>query len=300
MNRLGFGYDAVRAINPRLIYCSISGYGQSGPRAGEAGHDLNYIGNTGLLSLQPGPADRPVVPPALVADIGGGTFPAVINILLALRQRDQTGKGCHLDIAMTDAMFTFAWHALAEGFATGRYPENGSSKLAGGSPRYQLYPHAGRQVRCLRRAGGPFLGAFTAAIGLDPSLQDDGKDPAATQRGGRQHHRRQNRRGMAPGSRRGRLLRHGSLRRWKKPRAIRISSGGACFRRKSRRPRARPFRPCRCRSRRNSASPGSKAGLPARRALAECLAAHQPRLAVAGSTPSRMTARRNGPIRFIR
>jgi crotonobetainyl-CoA:carnitine CoA-transferase CaiB-like acyl-CoA transferase len=93
MNRLGFGYDAVRALNPRLIYCSISGYGQSGPRAGEAGHDLNYIGNTGLLSLQPGPADRPVVPPALVADIGGGTGPAVINILLALRQREQTGNG---------------------------------------------------------------------------------------------------------------------------------------------------------------------------------------------------------------
>ena len=53
MKRLGFGYDAVREINPRLIYCSISGYGQSGPRSGEAGHDLNYMGNTGLLSLQP-------------------------------------------------------------------------------------------------------------------------------------------------------------------------------------------------------------------------------------------------------
>jgi alpha-methylacyl-CoA racemase len=183
MNRLGFGYDAVRAINPRLIYCSISGYGQSGPRAGEAGHDLNYIGNTGLLSLQPGPAYRPVVPPALVADIGGGTFPAVINILLALRQREQTGTGCHLDIAMTDAMFTFAWHALAEGFATGRYPENGSSKLAGGSPRYQLYrTRDGKFVAC-GALEDHFWAAFTAAIGLEPVLQDDGKDPAATQRG---------------------------------------------------------------------------------------------------------------------
>ena len=70
----------------------------------------------------PGPPDRPVVPPALIADIAGGTFPAVINILLALRQRDQTGQGCHLDIAMTDAMFTFAWHALASGHATGQFP----------------------------------------------------------------------------------------------------------------------------------------------------------------------------------
>ena len=115
MARLGLGYDDVAKLNPRLIYCSISGYGQSGPRVDEAGHDLNYIGNTGLLDLQPGPPATPVVPPMLVADIAGGSFPAVINILLALRARDQSGQGCRLDIAMTDAMFTFAWYALAIG-----------------------------------------------------------------------------------------------------------------------------------------------------------------------------------------
>jgi alpha-methylacyl-CoA racemase len=62
MARLGLGYEAVRAINPKLIYCSITGYGQSGPRANEAGHDLNYIGTTGLLALNPGPPNTPVVP----------------------------------------------------------------------------------------------------------------------------------------------------------------------------------------------------------------------------------------------
>src|SRR5271169_3428865 len=96
MVRLGLGYDDVRKINPKLIYCSISGYGQSGPRVEEAGHDINYIGNTGVLDQQPGPAGAPVVPPMLVADIAGGSFPAVINILLALRARDreisQTGR----------------------------------------------------------------------------------------------------------------------------------------------------------------------------------------------------------------
>jgi len=121
MARLGLGYEALRVINPKLIYCSISGYGQSGPRAEEAGHDINYIGNTGLLDLQPGPVAHPVVPPMLAADIAGGSFPAVINILLALRSRDQTGQGCHIDIAMTDAMFTFCWHALALGAATGKF-----------------------------------------------------------------------------------------------------------------------------------------------------------------------------------
>jgi hypothetical protein len=124
MARLGLGSETVRAINPRLIYCSVTGYGQSGRRAGEAGHDLNYIGATGLLALNPGPIDRPVVPPALIADIGGGTLPAVINILLGLRQRDRTGLGSRIDIAMTDAMFTFAGHALAMGHATG-FPSMG-------------------------------------------------------------------------------------------------------------------------------------------------------------------------------
>src|SRR5476649_1520434 len=115
MARLGLGYDDASALNPRLVYCSISGYGQCGPRVDEAGHDINYIGNSGLLDLQPGPLEHPVVPPMLAADIAGGSFPAVINILLALRARDQSGQGCHLDVAMTDAMFTFGWAALALG-----------------------------------------------------------------------------------------------------------------------------------------------------------------------------------------
>jgi crotonobetainyl-CoA:carnitine CoA-transferase CaiB-like acyl-CoA transferase len=173
MARLGLDYEALRQINPRLIYCSISGYGQNGPRAGEAGHDLNYIASTGLLALQPGPADRPVVPPMLVADIAGGSFPAVINILLALRARDQSGQGCHLDIAMTDAMFTFAWYALAIGGATGRFPAAGELDLVGGSPRYQLYPTGdGKFVAC-GALEEKFWQAFARAIGLAPEWIDE-------------------------------------------------------------------------------------------------------------------------------
>jgi len=178
MARLGLGYAAVRQVNPRIIYCSISGYGQDGPRAGEAGHDLNYIGNTGLLALNPGPADRPTVPPALVADIGGGSFPAVMNILLALRQRDQTGEGCHLDIAMADTMFTFAWHALADGQATGRYPDPGEARLAGSSPRYQLYPTRDGALVACAALEEKFWQAFCTAIGLGSAFA--AADPAAT------------------------------------------------------------------------------------------------------------------------
>src|SRR5215218_1618782 len=98
MERLGLGYEAVKRINPRVIYCSISGYGQAGPRAQDAGHDLNYQAVTGLLSLSPGTPAAPTMPPSLVADIAGGTLPTVLNIVLALRQRDRTGEGCRLDI----------------------------------------------------------------------------------------------------------------------------------------------------------------------------------------------------------
>jgi alpha-methylacyl-CoA racemase len=180
MERLHLGYEDVRKLNPRLVYCSITGYGQQGPRAQEAGHDLNYIGNTGLLALQTGPTDRPVVPPALVADIAGGSFPAVLNILLALRQRDLTGQGCHLDIAMADAMFTFAWYALATGQATGRYPGPGELILAGGSPRYQLYPTADGKLVACAALEQKFWSAFAAAIGLAGDLANDLVDPVAT------------------------------------------------------------------------------------------------------------------------
>ncbi len=181
MARLGLGYDAVKAINPLLVYCSITGYGQIGPRADEAGHDLNYIGHTGLLALNPGPPARPVVPPALIADIAGGTLPAVMNILLALRHRDQSGQGCHLDIAMTDAMFTFAGHALASGYATGTFPGMGGARLTGGSPRYQLYPTKDGRLVCCAALEQRFWEPFTATIGLDPQFIDDSRDPAATQ-----------------------------------------------------------------------------------------------------------------------
>jgi alpha-methylacyl-CoA racemase len=180
MARLGFGYDDVRAANPRVIYCSITGYGQDGPRRSEAGHDLNYLAATGLLALSPGPPDRPTVPPALIADIAGGAMPAVMNILLGLRRRDATGDGCFIDIAMADAMFTFAWHALASGFAAARWPAPSAGPLTGGSPRYRLYPtRDGRLVACAALEQKFWL-AFCTAIGLAASLADDRMDPAAT------------------------------------------------------------------------------------------------------------------------
>jgi crotonobetainyl-CoA:carnitine CoA-transferase CaiB-like acyl-CoA transferase len=180
MERLGFGYDAVRAKNPRLVYCSISGYGQTGPKSGEAGHDINYIGETGLLSLSPGPRDRPVVPPALIADIGGGTFPAVINILLGLLQRAKTGQGSYIDVAMTDAMFTFAWYSLAALFATGKLPDTNELRYTGVNPRYQIYTTKDGQLVACGALEQHFWLAFCQAIGLPAEFVDDLSHPEAT------------------------------------------------------------------------------------------------------------------------
>jgi len=158
MDRLGLGYAALNAINPRIIYCAITGYGQSGPRAEVAAHDLNYVAEAGMLALAAGADGAPVVPSALVADIGGGTYPAVINILLALRERDRTGRGCKLDIAMGENLFAFMYwrSAMAWREDNGRRREAISSraaahaitsiapKTAGSSPPRRSKPSSGR------------------------------------------------------------------------------------------------------------------------------------------------------------
>ena len=92
------------------------------------------------MHLAAGPDGAPVVPPALIADIAGGSYPAALNILLALRARDATGRGCHLDIAMTDNLFPLMWWALGQGFTAGRWPRPGNELLTGGSPRFGIYP----------------------------------------------------------------------------------------------------------------------------------------------------------------
>jgi crotonobetainyl-CoA:carnitine CoA-transferase CaiB-like acyl-CoA transferase len=179
MDRLGLGYAAVSALNPRLVYCSITGYGQTGPRALEAGHDVNYQALTGLLSQSPGTHAAPSLPPSLTADIAGGSMPAVLNILLALRDRDRTGRGCHLDVAMADAMFTFAWYGLATGHAGGRFPGRAETMLTGGSPRYRLYATADERFLAVGALEDKFWFVFAEAAGLDPALRSPAAEPAA-------------------------------------------------------------------------------------------------------------------------
>lgn len=182
MSRLGLDYESVAKKNSRIIYCAITGYGQTGPKRDQAGHDLNYIGDTGLLALSMGDPASPTVPPALIADIGGGAYPAVMNILFALMTRQRTGRGCLLDIAMTENLFPFTYWALGDGLSVGQWAGNGTALVCGGTPRYHLYPTADGQVIAAAPIEQRFWEEFCELIGLEIPLRDDKRDMAATMR----------------------------------------------------------------------------------------------------------------------
>lgn len=180
MKRLGLDYDALSARFPKLIYCSVSGYGQTGEKSQMAGHDLNYQALTGLLAQSCGSASQPVLPPTQIADIGGGSLPAVMNILLAVLQRQKTGRGSFLDIAMSDTMFTFGLFAHALAAAGKSVPEFGSALLTGGSPRYRLYPAADGRLIAVAALEQKFWDSLCSLLGIPQELRDDRKAPEAT------------------------------------------------------------------------------------------------------------------------
>ncbi len=183
MDRLGIGYGAVRNRNPRCVYCAISGYGQHGRRADAAGHDLNYVAEAGLLGMTADREGQPAMPHTQLADIGAGSYPAVINILLALYHTRTTGVGAFLDIAMTEQSFPFLWQALAHGWATGTMAGPNQLPLTGASPRYGLYPTADGRALAVGALEDRFWSNFCAFVNLPEPLRDDARDPEATRAG---------------------------------------------------------------------------------------------------------------------
>jgi crotonobetainyl-CoA:carnitine CoA-transferase CaiB-like acyl-CoA transferase len=178
--RLGIDAASVRAVNPRAVHCSISGYGQDGPYRDRAGHDLNYIAEAGMLGLCAGADGAPVLPPALIADIAGGTYPAVLNILLALRQRDRTGVGSALDIAMADNVLTFLYWAMGNVWVGAGAPRPGGELVTGGSPRYDIYRSSDGRWIAAAPLEDRFWAEVCAMLDLAGELRDDSRDPAAT------------------------------------------------------------------------------------------------------------------------
>ena len=139
VKRLGVDYETIKKLNPRIVYCSLTGFGQDGPYHSMAGHDINYISIGGALGII-GEKGRPPTPPSnLVADYAGGGMHAAIGVLAALMARERTGKGQHVDIAMCDGVVSLMHMAAMQYFSTGQVPQRGSDMLTGAMPHYNVY-----------------------------------------------------------------------------------------------------------------------------------------------------------------
>jgi crotonobetainyl-CoA:carnitine CoA-transferase CaiB-like acyl-CoA transferase len=139
LDRLGVGYERLRAVNPRLVYCALTGYGQDGPLRDRSGHDMNYLGLVGLLGLT-GEVDGPPVQAAgQIADLGGGSLMAAFGILAALRERERSGEGQLVDVSMADGALSWLALVAAAYFADGRVPRRGDLPLAGAILCYRPY-----------------------------------------------------------------------------------------------------------------------------------------------------------------
>jgi crotonobetainyl-CoA:carnitine CoA-transferase CaiB-like acyl-CoA transferase len=139
MARLGLGYAEVAAVNPRIVYCSLTGYGQDGPYRDRPGHDLNYCGHAGVADQLGAGADRLALSNLPVADLLGGALTAAMGILAAVFDAARTGRGRHVDIAMADGALAHAVMPLATLAAHGRTRRAGTDTLTGGLACYALY-----------------------------------------------------------------------------------------------------------------------------------------------------------------
>jgi crotonobetainyl-CoA:carnitine CoA-transferase CaiB-like acyl-CoA transferase len=139
VDRLGVGYEAMQAINPKLVYVSVTGYGQDGPMARDAGHDLNYAGRAGILSITGLAGQRPAIPGIQVADIGGGSLMALVGLLAAIVRAQTTGIGDHVDVAMADGAFAWLSIHLGDHFAGGVEAGPEAMLLNGRYPCYTVY-----------------------------------------------------------------------------------------------------------------------------------------------------------------
>jgi alpha-methylacyl-CoA racemase len=148
LDRLGVGYERLREENAGLVYCAITGYGQTGPNTQRAGHDMNYLGLTGLLGLTGQPDGAPIQAAGQIADVGGGALMAAFGVMAALHERGRSGEGQLVDVSMTDG--SLSWLAMVAGrfFCDGEVPQRGDLELAGRLICYLPYEAADGWVTC--------------------------------------------------------------------------------------------------------------------------------------------------------
>jgi crotonobetainyl-CoA:carnitine CoA-transferase CaiB-like acyl-CoA transferase len=142
MDKLGLGYEVLAAANPAIVCCSISGYGQSGPYSQRAGHDINYIGYAGVLDQTGTAGGAPAIANLQIGDLLGGSLSALLGLLVAVIEARASGRGRHVDVAMSEAALAHAIFPLVEVLAHGRVRPRGEDLLTGGVPCYGVYETA--------------------------------------------------------------------------------------------------------------------------------------------------------------
>jgi crotonobetainyl-CoA:carnitine CoA-transferase CaiB-like acyl-CoA transferase len=166
MDRLGVGWEALRAENPRLVYCAISGYGREGPLRDRAGHDINYLARNGLLALSGEAGGPPVQSAGQIADLGGGALMAAFGILAALHERERSGEGQLVDVSMCDGALSWLAGVAAEQLADGVPRRRGELVLGGRLLCYRPYRCADGWIS-LGALEPKFWRAFCAGVGRE-------------------------------------------------------------------------------------------------------------------------------------
>ena len=139
MKRLGVDYDTIKKVNPRIVYASLTGYGQEGPYRDVVGHDINYLSIGGLLGMTGLPGGPPVIPGTVLADFAAGGMSAAVGILAALTARGRTGKGQYVDVSLTDAVVELTSLQIIPYLIVGIVPKRGETMLTGEWPWYNVY-----------------------------------------------------------------------------------------------------------------------------------------------------------------
>jgi alpha-methylacyl-CoA racemase len=165
MDRLGVGWAALEQRNPRLVFCSISGYGQDGPYVDRAGHDLNYIGLAGVLAMGGPASGTPGMPGVQIADLAGGALWGATAVLGALVGRDRTGRGAHLDISMTEGALALLCAEMGNLVSEPEAPTRGRTTLNGGAACYGVYEAKDGKYLSVGALEPKFWLAFNKAIG---------------------------------------------------------------------------------------------------------------------------------------
>jgi crotonobetainyl-CoA:carnitine CoA-transferase CaiB-like acyl-CoA transferase len=171
MDKMGLGYEDLRKVNEKIIYCAITGYGWTGPLRDAAGHDLNYLSTAGITELNGTFEGMPAMCAAQIADIAGGSLYSVIAILMALASREKTGKGQLCDIAMTDGALSLLTYTMGEWSGWGRLPERGDDILTGGYAFYNIYQTKDNKYVSLGAVEDKFWADFCKKIGREEYIK---------------------------------------------------------------------------------------------------------------------------------